>query len=198
MGMRLSGLFLLGLALTLPLHSQKHELGLTLGRLTGGSRGEVDLGGGTALQANYGVRIAGGGAAAFYGEFTLLASPLRDVASPNSLATRDFATLYLTPGLRVKLAPGSSVSPYIAFGGGYALYEQSTHQRNGLPNPAPRHVHRAAFVYGGGVDVRLEPWLALRGEIRDFYTGSPAFNVRVPGRQHNIAVSGGFVLRLGE
>jgi hypothetical protein len=36
----------------------------------------------------------------------------------------------------------------------------------------------------------------LRGEVRDFYTGQPRLNiVRSESGQHNVIVSGGFVLR---
>lgn len=178
--------------------AQKHELGLTLGRLPSQDRSSLEIAGGTALQANYGVRVAGGEGAALYGEVTLLSSPLRDVAAANRRATRDFATLYVTPGLRVKLAPQSPVSPYVAFGGGWAWYEQSTQRLDGQPNDAPRNVHRLAFMFGGGVDVRVRSWLAVRGEVRDFYTGNPDFNINVAGRQHNVAVTGGIVLRWGD
>jgi hypothetical protein len=38
--------------------------------------------------------------------------------------------------------------------------------------------------------------LALRLEARDFYSGSPSFNVAgISGGQHNQVAGGGFVLR---
>ncbi len=184
-----------------PAFSQKHEIGLTLGGLFGSSRGSpsggLDLTSGVALQANYGYQVGGLGerAAALYAEVHFLANPLRDVSSSNTAATRDFATLYVTPGLRVKFAPSSRFSPYVAAGGGYALYEQSTSTIAGQVNLAPRHIHRGAFNFGGGVDYSVAPWLAFRGEVRDFYTGNPSFNAPVPGEQHNVMAGGGIVLR---
>ena len=86
------------------------------------------------------------------------------------------------------------MSPYIAAGGGYALYENSTTRLDGRPNEAPRTNSTGAFQFGGGVDVRLWRWLGLRFEARDFITGRPAYNVAVPGRQHNIVIGGGFVI----
>ena len=184
-----------------PVLAQQHEIGLTLGGVFGSSRrapsGSLDLRRGVALQANYGYRIWGSGEspAALYIEGHFLSSPLRDIKTANTGATRDFATLYVAPGLRVKFAPSSRVSPYVAAGGGYALYEQSTTTIGGGVNAAPRHIHRGAFHFGGGVDYRVLPWLAFRGEVRDFYTGSPAFGAPVAGGQHNVVASGGFVLR---
>ncbi len=195
---------LLGLIGALALIGQemppKHELGLTLGRLEKGSRGaaptNLELRSGTALQANYGYRLMGGEKASLYGEVHMLASPLRDVSSTNLTLTRDVASLFVTPGLRLKFAPLARVAPYVAIGGGYALYEQSTSRIDGQPNSAPRSIHRGAISVGGGVDVRFWRFISFRAEIRDFYTGSPAFNsAAITGGQHNVVAGGGFVLR---
>jgi opacity protein-like surface antigen len=133
---------------------------------------------------------------ALYGEINSLAIPLRDVSSSISTATHDFASLYLTPGLRLKFHPASRISPYAAIGGGYANYEQSTKLISGLPNPASRQLARGVFDFGAGVDVRVWRFIALRGEARDFYTGSPNYNVSaISGGQNNIVATGGFVLR---
>jgi opacity protein-like surface antigen len=183
--------------------AQKHELGLTLGGLIPRDRGTapntVRLSGGTALQANYGYRILGGKTAALYGEVHFLANSQRTVGSGNAAATRDVATAYVTPGVRLKFAPHAHLSPYLAAGGGYALYEQSLFRIDGESNQAPRFVHRGAFDVGGGVDVKFLRHIALRGEIRNFYTGSPAYNLPgLGGGQNNVVVGGGFVIQWGE
>ena len=188
-------------ALVAPSAAQRHEIGLTLGRVFSSEQstpgGVIDLKSGTALQANYGMRIASGGAAALIGEVHFLASPLRDIASSQSGASRDFATIYIAPGIRVKLAPEARISPYLAVGGGYALYEQSTLTLGGQANSAPRHIHRGMLQFGGGMDVGVLRWLGLRFEVRDFYTGKPALNVSTPGGGlHNVVAGGGLVLRL--
>ena len=101
----------------------RHEVGLTLGGLFGDQRSggatRLDLGSGVALQANYGYRIAGGDRAALYGELHFLANPLRDVASTDRSLTRDVATIFLTPGLRVKFYPNGAwrhTSPPVVVG----------------------------------------------------------------------------------
>jgi len=173
-----------------------------LGGLFPGDRGTapntVRLGGGTAMQANYGHRLIAG-RAAVYGEVHFLANPQRIVGSGNPASTRDVATIYVTPGIRVKFAPARPVSAYVAVGGGWAVYEQSLLRIDGAPNQAPRDIHRGAFDFGGGVDTKLWRWLGLRAEIRDFYTGSPAYNLpNLGGGQHNVVAGGGFVLKWGE
>lgn len=178
----------------------RHEIGLTLGGLfraqRDGGATRLDLGSGVALQANYGYRLLGGDAAALYGEVHFLANPLREISSSDRTLTRDAATIFLTPGLRVKFFPAHSVAPYFAVGGGWAVYEQSTTTLNGGPNPASRLVNHGAFDYGGGVDFKFWRFVGLRGEIRDFYAGGPSYNtVAIQGGQHNVVAGGGLVLK---
>ena len=183
-----------------PGSSPKNELGFTLGGIPSLSRGasqqSLDLGAGTAFGVNYGRRFVSGSKVALYGEIHLLASPLRDVSSNVGSTTKNFASLYLTPGVRLKFFPTSAISPYAVVGGGYADYEQSTTRLDGQSNPAPRQLARGAFDFGAGFDVHVWRWFALRGEARDFYTGAPAYNLpSITGGQHNVAISGGFVVR---
>jgi len=181
----------------------RHEIGLTLGGLLSQTRGSdgarLDLGSGIALQANYGYRFAGGRRAALFGEVHFLANPLRDVASDNKTFTRDVATIFLTPGLRLKLNGAGRISPYGAIGGGWAVFEQSIAQLNGSANPASRLVNHGAFDYGAGVDVKFWRFVGFRGEVRDFYTGGPSYNTRlISGGQHNVVAGGGLVLKFGK
>ena len=197
MAHRITGALLMLGAITL-VNAQQHELGLTLGRLTGFGRGGIEIGSGVAFQANYGYRFATTRHAAFLGEVHLLANPQREIASANTLATRDIAALYAVPGLRVKLLPARGASPYFAFGAGYALYEQSQYRLDGQPNNAPRFTHRGTIGFGGGVDFKLWRFVGGRIEVRDFYSGSPSFNTPFSGGgQHNLVAGGGFVLKFG-
>lgn len=178
----------------------RHEVGFTLGGLLGEQRNSgtthLDLGSGVALQANYGYRLLGSERVALYGEVHLLASPLRNVSSSDQTLTRDVATLFVTPGIRVKVFPNSHIAPYFAFGGGWADYEQSTTTLDGHPNPAARTVNHGVVDYGGGVDFKFWRFVGLRAEVRDFYAGGPSYNTAaIRGGQHNVVVGGGLVLK---
>ena len=178
----------------------KNELGFTLGGIPSLSRStpqaRLEAGAGTAFGVNYGRRLVSAKKIALYGELNFLASPLRNVSSNDDSATKNFASLYITPGVRLKFFPRSAISPYAVVGGGYADYEQSTTLLNGQPNPASRQLGRGVFDFGAGVDVHVWRWVALRGDARDFYTGAPAYNLAgISGGQHNVAISGGFVVR---
>jgi hypothetical protein len=177
-----------------------NELGFTLGgipSLSGStSQQSLDLGAGIAFGVNSRRRIVSGNKIALYGEVDLLASPLRDVSSNISSTTKNFASLYLTPGIQLKFFPTSTISSYAAVGGGYADYEQSTIRLDGQPNPASRQLARGVVDFDADIDVRVWRWIALRGEARGFYTGAPAYNLaNISGGQNNVQVSGGFVLR---
>jgi opacity protein-like surface antigen len=178
----------------------KNELGFTLGGIPSLSRStsqqSLFLGADTAFGVNYARRFVSGNKVALYGEVNLLASPLRDVSSNINSVTKNFASLYVTPGVRLKFFPTSAISPYAVVGGGYGDYEQSTTLRDGQLNPVSRQLARGVFDFGAGADVHVWRWVALRGEARDFYTGAPAYNLAsISGGQHNVAISGGFVLR---
>jgi len=177
----------------------KNELAFGLGGVPSFSRSDtpnLNAGSGVGFEVNYGRRFLGGDKFALYGEINFLASPLRDVSSSVTSATKNFASLYVTPGVRLKVFPKSRIAPYFAIGGGYADYEQSTTQINGQPNTAPRELSRGVFDFGAGVDFHVWRWVALRGEARDFCTGSPNYNVAtISGGQHNLVASGAIVLQ---
>ena len=164
----LSCLFLLSSAAM----GQNHELGLTLGRLSGPTRasaaGDLALSSGVGLQANYGYRFLQRRHIALFGEVHFLANGQRTLASSNRAATRDLATLFVTPGVRVAWTGLRRFVPYATAGGGYALYEQSFFRIDGASNEAPRFTHRGAFTYGGGVNVPVWRFVGLRLEARDF------------------------------
>jgi opacity protein-like surface antigen len=181
---------------------QAHEFGLSLGRLNSGDRGSatgpLEIGAGTALQANYARRLETSEAADLYLDLHVLGSPHRDVTSSIPTASRDFATLYVTPGFKVKFRPASRLTPYVLGGIGLAFFEQSRLDNAGEPNTAPRMLRRGVFTYGGGADLRTAPWLAFRGEYRGFLSGAPALDAsQSSGAYHAWVVSGGIVFRIG-
>ena len=175
----------------------KHEIALTIGGLKEERRGPapLELRGGIALQASYGYRLWAGNKAVLYGEAELSASPLREISASDPSVTRDVATLFITPGIRVKFFPGRAITTYLAAGGGWADYEQSTTTLDGRQNPASRTVNHGVLDYGGGVDVKVWRFITLRAEIRDFYGGGPSYNApSIHGSQHNVVAGSGIVL----
>lgn len=103
-------------------------------------------------------------------------------------------TIFVTPGLKVKLLPGASISPWASVGGGWARYslEASDLAEN-----------KGALAFGGGIDFKTGlPLLGIRAEVRDFLTGSPdfgfpssIFTINGSFNHHNVLAGAGIVLR---
>ena len=199
---RWSGLLLLVTAIIpAPAHGQNQELTFSLGGIPGqtrnfqGSAGTAQISADRSFGINYGHRFLDAKIAALCGEIEFVAIPNRGVTSATAIVPQDFASLYLTPGLRLKFFPTSRLSPWGAIGGGYALYQQSAKFSDGQ-NDTNKFLNRGVFDYGGGLDFRLFRFIGLRGEVRDFLSGNPGLNVALnSGTQHNIVASGGVILR---
>ncbi len=112
--------------------------------------------------------------------------------TPSSNALK-LSSVFVTPSLRVKFAPGFPVSPFASIGGGWAHY-----------NLTGSSMNKGALQFGGGVDIKTGiPLLGFRAEVRDFVTGQPDFGIvsiqtagsPSLGRRHSVLAGGGIVLR---
>jgi hypothetical protein len=152
-----------------------------------------------ALGAEYDRAFVSNKRVAVYGGVDFLASP-QDVklSQQTQNAPREYASLFLTPHVRVKFQPSGAFSPWLSFGGGFARFLESK------PTAVPlftQGTNTGTFVFGGGVDTRtvvhvLKIPIGFRFEVRDFYSGQPNYNVAVTrGLQNNIALTGGLLLK---
>jgi hypothetical protein len=129
-------------------------------------------------------------------EVPFLASPAFTIATPDGSLPKEYASLYLTPGVRATLPIWLRVSAFGAIGAGYARYSESKLRRDGTPNPGQQDTNTGALQFGGGINVRGWSWLGFRGEVRDVYTGARRFSIATPhGAVHNFVTSGGLELR---
>jgi hypothetical protein len=129
-------------------------------------------------------------------EVPFLASPAFGVMTADGSLPKEYASLYLTPGVRLTLPVRGPFSAFGAVGGGYARYSESKLRRDGSPNPAQQDTNTGAVQFGGGINMRAWRWLGFRGEIRDVYTGARRFSIPTAGTAvHNVVVSGGLELR---
>jgi hypothetical protein len=133
-------------------------------------------------------------------EIPAAAGPSHAVRSTDPNTPKSLATFYATPSIRVNFRAQKTFSPWLSFGGGYALFEGSEKLQNGLGNP-DRFTNTGTLQLGGGIDIRtpikvFRP-IGLRAEVRDFYSFD-TLDFATPvrgGRQHNVIVSGGFIVR---
>jgi hypothetical protein len=143
-----------------------------------------------------GYRLANFKLASLHVELPLAGVPSSSVTIGFSPAlVEKFSSVFITPSLRVKLAPGAAISPFASVGGGWARYN----------NGADAHT-KPAFQVGGGLDIKTPlHYLGFRAEARDFITGQPDFGLvfatsggagsSVQERRHNLLAGGGVVLK---
>lgn len=179
---------LVGLAFVpLSAHAQKNELAAEAVGVVDASA--TNPGYGTGVQINYAHRLVGVPGVALYVEVPFVAGFNGTEFNVAQLQRVNYNNYFFTPGVKVKFVPGFFLSPYLAAGIGFAHFSNT-----GL-NGANDTTYAADF--GGGLDIKVVRFLALRLEARDFYTPTP---VLIPlagslGNQNNVAVSGGIVLR---
>jgi len=193
--------FLGSFAFAGPALAQNQEITFSLGGIPSQSRGfqspaagSTQISSDVALGANYGYRFLGAGVAALYGEVEFVALPNRSLTAATAIVPKNYASLYVTPGVRLKFLPAARISPWVAVGGGYALYQEAAQLSNGQ-NTTNRNLNRGVFDFGGGVDYRLFRFLVLRAEVRDFFSGNPNLNTALSSStQHNVVASGGITI----
>ena len=175
----------------------RFDVGLLLGTTAAtDERPTLSFDRGTTYQATLAWHVWERGVARLSLEVPFIASPAFTVTTPGASLPLEYASLYLTPGLRVTILPGARVSLFGAAGGGYARYSESKLRADRSANPPQRDTDTIAAAFGGGIDVRAFGWLGFRAEVRDIYTGARNFSIATPGnRVHNVVGSGGLVLR---
>lgn len=189
---------LLGLVLTAGAArgDDRVDVGLLLGSTRATDEGTVlQFGRALTYQATFAWRVWKNDRAAVSIEVPFVASPAFEVATPDNSLPKEYASLYLTPGVRVTVPVRGAVSAFVAGGGGYARYSESKLRRDDSRNPSQQDTNTGALQFGGGITVRTWSWLGFRGEIRDVYTGARRFSIPTPGPSvHNVVASGGFAL----
>jgi hypothetical protein len=105
---------------------------------------------------------------------------------------------FITPGGVVRFLPRARVSPFGFFGAGYGRIVEA--QVTSISPLRGRFTNEGTWGinYGGGADVRLFRATNIRGELRNFYTGSTQPVVVLPEetRQRNtLLITGGLAFR---
>jgi len=110
----------------------------------------------------------------------------------NSVVPQSLKELFVTPAVRANLFPTTAVSPWASLGAGFGhISEYPTLLYSGA-NPG-KSTTSFAFQWGIGLDVKVWKQLFIRGEMRDFWSGSPDYPLAPTGksRQQNYFVGGG-------
>jgi hypothetical protein len=185
---------------------EKNEVGLVIGatltparNFSTGTANSASFNPSLALGAEYDRRLVGAEHVTLSGGVDFLASPLDvKISNPPNDLIGQYAYLVLTPHVRLKFNPRGRLSPWVLLGGGYARFLEKR------PTASPSFVpgtNTGTLVYGGGIDTRtlfrvFRIPIGFRGEVRDFYSGSPNYGQTVKGDlQHNVVFTGGLLIK---
>ena len=170
--------------------AQQNDLGATVGGYFAGSS-PLNLGAAWGLEASYARRIVSVPLVALSGELPVAASFRSSIPTLSGLTlARSYTSLFITPGVRLRLAPSFPVSFYVSAGLGYGRFQQT------LFNNTTTSQGAFALDIGGGLDIKILPFVSLRGEVRDFNSSSIAIaSLLTAGRQNNLFITMGVGVR---
>ena len=182
---------LAAILIAMPALAQKNELSIGAGgyfpvNLSG-------VGNAIAIEGTYSRRIASVPLVSAYIELPVVGTLNSSVRNFGLTSSASYSALFVAPGLKVKLTPEFFISPWLAVGGGLAHYSANS----GLRLLSGEDTTNTGVLdYGGGLDAKIAPFVSMRGEVRDFYSGGLGFSLSALNqRQHDIVVTGGLVLR---
>lgn len=173
--------------------AQSNEIALTVGGYFP-LNSPVPVGHALAIEGNVAHRLVGAPMIAAYLEVPITGTLTSSVTSAGLLSSASYSALFITPGLKLKLGAELPISPYLAAGGGLARYSKSANLAAAAATDTVTNT--GVFDVGGGVDMKIAPFLGLRAEVRDFYSGSPALSLSsLKQKQQSLVATAGLVVR---
>ena len=188
-------------------NGEKNEISGSLGRIfisDQGIRGAtyfnpyVRSGKGLTFELNYARFLFGNPVYAIAAEVPAVFNLDEDLNSRTNVVPKDYQQIFITPSLRANLFPETRVSPWLSFGGGVGHFSENKSLIYGGPNPGGSST---SGVLQAGIGLDARPFcgrfekLVIRGEFRDFWSGTPDLPLAPTGktRQHNYLLGGGAV-----
>ena len=176
--------------------AQKNDVALTAGGYLEVTN-PLNLGAAWALEGSYARRFASVPMLSFSWEVPVAGSSGSSIPTISGLnIATDYTSLFITPGVRVRLAPSFFLSPYVAAGVGLGHFNKTLITGVNTAN------NTLAVDIGGGLDMKILPHTSLRGEIRDFNSGGldipgvPSFlSSSVGGRLNNLFITAGISIK---
>jgi hypothetical protein len=154
----------------------------------------VRSGEGITFEVNYARRFFATPIYAVSGEVPAVFNLDEKLNSGDNVVPQNYKQIFVTPSARVNLFPETAVSPWVSFGGGFGHFSENKTLLYGGPNPGGSTT--SGVVQGGfGLDVKVLGRFSIRGQVRDFWSGTPDLPLADTGksRQHNFFVGGGVV-----
>ena len=158
---------------------------------------EVRSGNGLTFEVNYSRWLFGGSVYSISGEVPAVFN-LDEKLDSGNFVPKDYQQIFVAPSFRLNLFPATAVSPWVSVGGGFAHFSENKNLLYYGTNPGGS---TTSGVLQGGFGLDVNPFqhrfkrFGFRGEVRDFWSGTPDFPLADTGktRQHNFFVGGGVI-----
>ncbi len=154
----------------------------------------VRSGKGLTFEASYARQLFGTPEYAISAEVPLVFNVDEDLNSGSNVVPTGYKQTFVTPSVRLNLFPATLVSPWISLGGGFGHFSEDSNLLYGGANPGVSST--SGVVQGGlGLDVKVWHAFSIRGQVRDFWSGTPDLPLAATGktRQHNFFLGGGVI-----
>ena len=154
----------------------------------------VRSGEGITFEANYAHRLFATPIFAVSGEVPAVFNLDEKLNSGGNVVPTKYRQIFITPSVRLNLFPETAVSPWVSFGGGFGHFSEGHDLIYSGTNPGGSTTSGVLQI-GAGLDVRVWHRFSIRGQVRDFWSGTPDLPLADTGksRQHNYFVGGGVV-----
>ena len=154
----------------------------------------VRSGNGLTFEANYARRLLATPIFAVSGEVPAAFNLNEKLNSGGPVVPTSYKQIFVTPSVRLNLFPETAVSPWVSLGGGFGRFSESSNLIYSGTNPGGSTTS-GVLQTGIGLDVKAWRRFSIRGEVRDFWSGTPDLPLADTGktRQHNYFVGGGVV-----
>ena len=192
---KLAIVLMIATVVTATAYGQAHEFAITAGG-NFPKNDQYNPGNSFAVGAQYDGRIAQVPFFSLYLDVPLAVATKSSFTDPSCISPctfkNNYRSFFFTPGLKLRFgAPLVPVAPYVVAGAGFAHYN--------VPDAAifgNNSSNKAAFEVGAGVDMKVAPFFSIRGEVRDFISGTPDIAaITQSGKQHNVVPQVGLVFR---
>jgi hypothetical protein len=154
----------------------------------------VRSGNGLTFEANYARRLLVTPIFAVSGEVPAAFNLNEKLNSGGPVVPTSYKQIFVTPSVRLGLFPETAVSPWVSLGGGFGHFSESTNLIYSGTNPGGSTTS-GVLQTGIGLDVKAWRRFSIRGEVRDFWSGTPSLPLADTGksRENNYFVGGGVV-----
>jgi hypothetical protein len=191
------------LATSVAAQDEKNELTGVVGRVFISDQGikgatyfnpYVRSGKGLTFEINYARHLIVTPIYSISGEVPAVFNLDEDLNSGSDVVPKDYKQIFVTPSVRFNLFPITAVSPWVSIGGGFGFFSENKNLLYYGPNPGGSSTSGVLQI-GAGLDVRVWRRFSIRGDLRDFWSGTPDLPLADTGktRQHNYFVGGGVV-----